>query len=80
MSNDWDRQGAATGESGRSPRAPSVDTHEGRPREMLLLWSQVFEDERQVSELAEAKKKKFEANLTGPPVKPSQSFRRILPM
>jgi len=29
--------------------------------EMMLLWSQVFEDERQVGELAEAKKKEFEA-------------------
>ena len=29
--------------------------------EMMLLWSQVFEDERQVGELAETKKKEFEA-------------------
>jgi len=29
--------------------------------EMMLLWSQVFEDERQVAELAEAKKTEFEA-------------------
>jgi hypothetical protein len=29
--------------------------------EMMLLWSQVFEDGRQVGELAEAKKKEFEA-------------------
>ena len=29
--------------------------------EMMLLWSQVFEDERQVAELAEAKKTDFEA-------------------
>jgi hypothetical protein len=29
--------------------------------EMMFLWSQVFEDGRQVCELAEAKKKEFEA-------------------
>ncbi len=29
--------------------------------EMMLLWSHVFEDERQVGELAEAKKKEYEA-------------------
>ena len=28
---------------------------------MMLLWSQVFEDERQVGELAEGKKKEYEA-------------------
>ena len=28
---------------------------------MMLLWSQVFEDQRQVGELAEAKKKEYEA-------------------
>jgi hypothetical protein len=29
--------------------------------EMMLLWSQVFEDGRQLGELAEAKRKEFEA-------------------
>ncbi len=29
--------------------------------EMMLLWSQVFENERQVGELAEVKKKEYEA-------------------
>ncbi len=29
--------------------------------EMTLLWSQVFEDARQLSELADAKKREFEA-------------------
>ena len=29
--------------------------------EMMLLWSQVFEDGRQVGELAEAEKREFEA-------------------
>ena len=36
-----------------------VSSHE--TGEMMLLWSQVFEDERQVAELAEAKRKEFEA-------------------
>ena len=29
--------------------------------ELMLLWSQVFEDGRQLGELAEAKKREFEA-------------------